>query len=173
LCDRRVGIPGKSCRSGRICRLICPVTTLGVGHFHPLLFHATNLFASPRSRPEVHSLRALLTQSMRASLTEHSGLNIASEPGACSDRADQRPVVSSEPCTMDDDMHSIFPNRHLKRRRLMPRRPHADIEFLFRRHDRISHGMARHDDCSESHGQQAGHQEAPSRGQLRPWSAFP
>jgi hypothetical protein len=69
-------------------------------------------------------------------------------------------------------MQGILPNRHLKRRRLLPRRPHPDIEFLFRRHDRMSHGMARHDDSSESGGRESEHQETPGRDQLRPWSAF-
>jgi hypothetical protein len=85
----------------------------------------------------------------------------------------EKPVVCSElVCATVDDMQGILPNRHLKRRRLVPRRPHPDIEFLFRRHDRISHGMARHDDGSESDCQEPGQQETPRRDRLRPWSAF-
>jgi hypothetical protein len=67
-------------------------------------------------------------------------------------------------------MQGIVPNRHLKRRRLLPRRPHTDIEFLFRRHDRISHGMAGQNDGIESDGQEPGPQATP-RGDQLPSSA--
>ena len=75
-------------------------------------------------------------------------------------------------CATVDDMQGILPNRHLKRRRLAPRRPHTDIELLFRRHDRVSHGIAGHDDGIESDSQEPGRQATPRRDRLRPWSVF-
>jgi hypothetical protein len=59
-------------------------------------------------------------------------------------------------------MHDFIPKLSLKRRRLMPRRPHPDLEFLLRRQwDQLGLGLEKSDDGFGLDGQDCASQVLP------------
>ena len=62
-------------------------------------------------------------------------------------------------------MHDFIPKLSLKRRRLMPRRPHPDLEFLLRRQwDSLGVGLDGSDDGVGLDGRDSGSQMLPWTG---------